>query len=104
MEKWNQWHCGILIESSQAFFDTADDDLVENLQKELRRVFFYLNLNGRQSLLLFNDVYCDYVLVANHLYSMPCGKPENKFHAKYARLCPSWHDDGSIPDCWRQSA
>ena len=45
LEKWNQWHCGILIESSQAFFDTADDDLVENLQKELRREFFYLNLN-----------------------------------------------------------
>lgn len=40
LEKWNQWHCGILIESSQAFFDTADDDLVENLQKELRRVLF----------------------------------------------------------------
>ena len=85
LEKWNQWHCGILIESSQAFFDTADDDLVENLQKELRRVFFYLNLNGRQSLLLFNDVYCDYVLVANHLYNFMKRKYRDSFYLAVSR-------------------
>lgn len=32
-------------------------------------MFFYLNLNERQSLLFFQDVYCDYILVANHLYT-----------------------------------
>lgn len=69
LEKWNGWHCAILIESDVTFFDTAEENLAEELQKELRRVFFYLNLNGKQSLLLFQDVYCDYQLVANHLYS-----------------------------------
>ena len=62
MDKWNGWHCGILIESDVAFFDTAEETLEEEIQKELRRVCFYLNLNARQSLLLFQDVYCDYQL------------------------------------------
>lgn len=50
-----------------AFFDTAEETLEEEIQKELRRVCFYLNLNARQSLLLFQDVYCDYQLVATSL-------------------------------------
>ena len=69
LDKWNGWHCAILIEADVAFFDTAEEDFAEELQKELRRMFFYLNLNERQSLLFFQDVYCDYQLVANHLYS-----------------------------------
>lgn len=68
LDKWNQWHCGILIEADRAFFDTAQDVLPDEMQKELRRGFFYLNLNARQSLLLFNDVYCDYLLVAKQMY------------------------------------
>ena len=67
LEKWNGWHCGILLESDVAFFDTAEETLEEEIQKELRRVCFYLNLNARQSLLLFQDVYCDYQLVANFM-------------------------------------
>ena len=69
LEKWKCWHCAILIESDMAFFDTAEEDFSTELQKELRRVFFYLNLNNRQSLLLFQDNYCDYSLVANHIYT-----------------------------------
>lgn len=59
----------MLIETDVAFFDTSEEDFPEELQKELRRMFFYLNLNERQSLLFFQDVYCDYILVANHLYT-----------------------------------
>ena len=69
LEKWNGWHCAVLIETDVAFFDTSEEDFPEELQKELRRMFFYLNLNERQSLLFFQDVYCDYILVANHLYT-----------------------------------
>ena len=69
LDKWNGWHCAILIETDTAFFDTAEENFPGELQKELRRVFFYLNLNERQSLLMFQDVYCDYLLVANHLYT-----------------------------------
>ena len=79
MDKWNGWHCGILIESDVAFFDTAEETLEEEIQKELRRVCFYLNLNARQSLLLFQDVYCDYQLVANHLYNFMKRKYRDSF-------------------------
>lgn len=68
IEKWNRWHCAILIETGQSFFDSAEETFPEKIQKELRRVFFYLNLNARQSLLLFQDLYCDYQLIANHIY------------------------------------
>ena len=53
---WEQWHCAILIESDEAFFDSASDEVPLEIREELRRSFFYLNLNGRQSLLLFKDV------------------------------------------------
>lgn len=55
--------------NGRCLFDTSEEDFPEELQKELRRMFFYLNLNERQSLLFFQDVYCDYILVANHLYT-----------------------------------
>ena len=57
LDKWNSWHCAILIESDVALFDTAEENLEQELQKELHRMFFYLNLNARQSLILFQDVY-----------------------------------------------
>lgn len=69
LDKWNSWHCAILIESDVALFDTAEENLEQELQKELHRMFFYMNLNARQSLILFQDVYCDYQLVANHIYN-----------------------------------
>ena len=37
---------------------------------DLHQNFFYLNLNTRQSVLFFSDVYCDYQLVAKHLYDI----------------------------------
>lgn len=85
LEKWNGWHCGILLESDVAFFDTAEETLEEEIQKELRRVCFYLNLNARQSLLLFQDVYCDYQLVANHLYNFMKRKYRDSFYLAVSR-------------------
>ncbi|MBU5479738.1 response regulator transcription factor [Blautia sp. MSJ-19] len=85
LEKWNGWHCGILIESDVAFFDTAEENLESEIQKELRRVFFYLNLNARQSLLLFQDVYCDYQLVANNLYNFMKRNYRDSFYLAVSR-------------------
>lgn len=85
LEKWNGWHCAILIESDMSFFDSAEETLAEELQKELRRIFFYLNLNGRQSLLLFQDVYCDYQLVANHIYTFLKRKYTVRFYLAVSR-------------------
>lgn len=85
LEKWNGWHCGILLESDVAFFDTTEETLEEEIQKELRRVCFYLNLNARQSLLLFQDVYCDYQLVANHLYNFMKRKYRDSFYLAVSR-------------------
>ena len=49
-------------------------------QKELRRVCFYLNLNARQSLLLFSGrIFAIYQLVANHLYNFYETKIQRQF-------------------------
>lgn len=61
------------------------ETLEEEIQKELRRVCFYLNLNARQSLLLFQDVYCDYQLVANHLYNFMKRKYRDSFYLAVSR-------------------
>ena len=68
LTKWNRWHCAILAETEENFFDADEDHVSDLLQSELRRNFFYLNLNGRQSIFLFQDQYCDYVLVAQQLF------------------------------------
>ena len=85
LEKWNQWHCAILIETGTAFFDNAQETIPDELQKELRRVFFYLNLNAIQSLILFNDVYCDYLLVAKHICDYLKRKYPISFHLSVSR-------------------
>ena len=85
---WKNGTAGIvesLLESDVAFFDTAEETLEEEIQKELRRVCFYLNLNARQSLLLFQDVYCDYQLVANHLYNFMKRKYRDSFYLAVSR-------------------
>ena len=82
---WEQWHCAILIESDEAFFDSASDEVPLEIREELRRSFFYLNLNGRQSLLLFKDVYCDYVLVAKNVYNLLKRLHSVRFHLAVSR-------------------
>lgn len=82
---WEQWHCAILIESDESFFDSASDEVPLEIQEELRRSFFYLNLNGRQSLLLFKDVYCDYTLVAKNVYSILKRLHPVRFHLAVSR-------------------
>ena len=67
-EEWDEWRIGVLIESEQGFFDTEEEKLPDQIYSEIRRDFFYLNLNPRQSLLLFKDQKADYRLLANHLY------------------------------------
>ena len=77
---WEQWHCAILIESDKAFFDNVPDNIDEELMQGLHRNFFYLNLNTRQSVLFFSDVYCDYQLVAKHLYDLLKQNYSASFH------------------------
>lgn len=64
---WNQWCCVVLIETDQDFFDSLHGGLEEEISIDLRRNFYYLNLNSRQSLLFFSDVNCDYQLVAKQI-------------------------------------
>ncbi len=68
LEEWDRWCCAILIETDRHFFDVAGEDLADKLQKELHRTFYYLNLNTKQSLLLFQDSHIDYMLIANNVY------------------------------------
>lgn len=85
IEQWDQWHCAILVETDQSFFDVAPDSLPDEIQEELRRNFFYLNLNTRQSLLLFADVYCDYELVAKQIYLLLKRAYHVRFHLAVSR-------------------
>lgn len=80
LEEWDKWHCAVLLETGTDFFDSAKEVLAEEIFKELRREFFYLNLNARQSILLFYDMYCDYTLVANSIYLYLKREYEVKFH------------------------
>ena len=34
---WEQWHCAILIESDEAFFDSASDEVPLEIREELRQ-------------------------------------------------------------------
>lgn len=43
LDTWNQWHCAILVESSQNFFDTADENLAEDLSLEMLAEKVYLS-------------------------------------------------------------
>ena len=65
--KWEKWHYAVMIESGSPFFENADQ-IDREIREGLRREFFYLNLNTRQSLLLFEDVYCDYKLIVNQIW------------------------------------
>ena len=80
------WHCAILIESDVALFDTAEENLEQELQQELRQeCFSIMNLNARQSLILFQDVYCDYQLVANHIYNFLKREYMERFYLAVSR-------------------
>ena len=67
MAKWEKWHYAVMIESGSPFFENANQ-VDREIREGLRREFFYLNLNTRQSLLLFEDVYCDYKLIVNQIW------------------------------------
>lgn len=43
MKPWKEWRCAVMIESDASFFDRVEDDFQELLQKEVRRIFFYMN-------------------------------------------------------------
>ena len=96
LNKWNDWHCAILLESDVAFFDTAEENLDQVLQQELRRKIFYLNLNGRQSLVLFQDVYCDYQLVANHIYNFMKREYMERFYLAVSRKFEGYENLPSV--------
>ena len=65
---WNNWHRAILIQSDVSFFDLADQDLWTKMERTLRRSFRCLGLNARQTLLLFQETYCDYSLIGRQVY------------------------------------
>lgn len=64
---WDKWHCAVLLETGLDFFDKVSRGFSEEIFSELRRNFYYINLNERQSLLLFSDVNCDYQLIAKQI-------------------------------------
>lgn len=98
LETWNVWHCAMLLEMDRDFFDSAEE-FAQEIQKTFRRPFFSLNLNGRQSLLLFADAYCDYQLVANRLYVFTKEKYSVDVHIAVSRKFQGYE---SLPEIMSQ--
>ena len=58
-----------------------------------------MNLNGRQSLLLFKDVYCDYVLVAKNVYNLLKRLHSVRFHLAVSRRFDGYQE---LPEIMEQ--
>ena len=85
VEEWDKWRCAILLETNDSMFDAAEETLSQLIRRELHRSFFYLNLNSRQSLLLFPDVYCDYLLIARQIYAILKRSYSSEFYLSVSR-------------------
>lgn len=85
VNQWEEWRCAIMIEADVSFFDKVEEDFSKVLQKAVCRNFFYANLNSRQSVLFFKDVYCDYQLVANHIYTFLKRDYRERFYLAVSR-------------------
>lgn len=86
VNQWEEWRCAIMIEADTSFFDKVEEDFSKVLQKAVCRNFFYANLNSRQSVLFFKDVYCDYQLVANHIYTFLKRNYRDRFYLAVSRM------------------
>lgn len=99
VNQWEEWRCAIMIESDVSFFDRVEEDFSKILQKAVCRNFFYANLNSRQSVLFFKDVYCDYQLVANHIYTFLKRDYRERFYLAVSR---KFQGMGSLPEIMEQ--
>lgn len=83
--QWNLWCSAVLLETDQDFFDGLRESFAEGIYCELRRMFYYLNLNSRQSLLLFSDKNCDYQLIAKQICLILRRKYATRFYLSISR-------------------
>jgi len=91
---WKNWHYAIMIESVQPFFDTEKDTVQDDLQRALHRSFWYLNLNSHQSVLLFQEPYCDYTLIGKRIYVYLKQKHTERLYIAVSR---EFEDDRELP-------
>lgn len=92
LSEWKAWRCAILLESSSAIFDTDEDVWEKDVRKEIPQNFFYLNLSGSQSLLLFNDTGCDYRLVAKRLYTNLKRSHQARIYISISKIFDGYQD------------
>ena len=94
-EMWEKWRCAVLLETNLGFFDSAGDQVSLELERELRRKFYYLNLNPRQSLLLFYDANSDYQLIAKQIRIILRRRYVQRFYLSISRRFQGWEP---LPD------
>jgi two-component system response regulator YesN len=75
----------ILIEVDQAFFDIDEDRFEEKFTRELHREVSYLNLNVRQSILLFREDRKDCRVIASQVYTFLKRNYRERFHLAVSR-------------------
>lgn len=83
--RWNRWCSAVLLETDRDFFDGLQESFSAGIVCELRRMFYYLNLNARQSLLLFSDENCDYQLIAKQICLILRRKYATRFYLSISR-------------------
>ena len=90
LETWQKWCCAVLLETNKAFFDSVKGQLQIELEKELRRNFYYLNLNPGQSLLLFWDENSDYQLIAKQIRLILRRRYTERFYLSISKRFQGW--------------
>lgn len=60
--------CMILAGSTDGLFETEEEHFASSLKGQIKRSFYYLNLNSNESLFLFKEKYADYEQLANEMY------------------------------------
>lgn len=65
---FQQYHYMVLIQTSSSFFEMEEEIFKEKLKEEIRRDFFYLNLNAGEGLFFFKEKHSDYALLCREIY------------------------------------
>lgn len=72
---WKKIRRLVLVETADNFFEEFKEDFEELLEGELKLPFYYLNLDERRSLLLFDDrVRADFPVMGKHIYEYMNGR------------------------------
>lgn len=98
---WQSIRRMILLETTTDFFEECKDDFQSMMEEELKVPFYYLNLEARRSLLLFDDrVKVDFGVMAQHIHEYM----QQKFRAKtYVAVTSPMERGVQMPEAFQEA-